>query len=137
MIAVRLLTIVSLCSLVFAGCGRSGPPPKPQAVKVSGKILLHNGSPLTGGMLILRPESGLYGATASIQSDGTFTLQDSESETVVPGKYQVFVRFTDPSQAALAAAVNHRYQQSSEDGDSDVFVEFQEATEDLVIRLRK
>jgi hypothetical protein len=137
MIAVRLLTIASLFSLVLAGCGRSGPPPKPEGVKVSGKILLPNGSPLTGGMLTLRPESGLYGATARIQSDGTFTLQDSGSETVVPGKYQVFVRFTDPTHAGLAAAVNNRYQQSSEDGTSDVLVEFQEATEDLVIRLNR
>ena len=137
MIAVRLLTTASLFFLVLAGCGRSGPPPKPEGVKVSGKVLLPNGSPLTGGMLTLRPESGLYGATAQIQSDGTFTLQDSGSETVVPGKYQVFVRFTDPSHAALAAAVNDRYQESSEDNASDVFVDFQEATEDLVIRLNR
>lgn len=136
MIVVRLLTAASLFLLVPAGCGQNGPP-KPDQVKVSGTILLPDGSPLTGGVLTLRPESGLYGATARIQSNGTFTLQGAGSENVVPGRYQVFVRFADPSHAALRNAVNNRYQESSEDGDSDVIVEFQEATDDLVIRLKR
>jgi len=135
-ITVRLFTAASLLCLVLAGCGESGPPPKPEGVKVSGKVLMPNGSPLGGGTLILRPEAGLYGATAQIQSDGTFTLQDAGGESVIPGRYQVFVRFPNPSHDAFKKAVPARYQENSDDIDSDVIADIQGPTEDLVIRLK-
>jgi hypothetical protein len=99
--------------------------------------MLPNGSPLTGGTLILRPEAGLYGATAQIQSNGTFTLQDAGKSSVVPGSYQVFIRFSDNDPPSLKSAVNQRYQQSSEDGDSDVVIDIGESNENLVIRLNR
>jgi hypothetical protein len=95
--------------LVVAGCNQG--PTKPEGVSVSGKVLLPNGAPLSGGMLTLRPESGVYGATAPIQSDGSFTLQDGGKTSVVRGQYQVYVRFSDNDPPHLKSAVNQRYQQ--------------------------
>ena len=122
----------------LVGCGSSsGPPPKPDGVAVSGKLLLSNGSPVTGGTLILRPVAGLHGATGQIQGDGSFTLSDSgNDQTVVPGKYQVFVRVNDASQKGLRAAIHRRYQ-DSEDGDSDIVVDIQQPNSNLVIKLNR
>ncbi len=125
-----------LLILLMAGCTVS-PPAPPEGVEVSGKILLPNGSPLTGGTLVLRPEGGLHGATAQIQSDGSFTLMDTHGrKAVVPGKYQVFVRLGDATKASLRSQVNSRYQ-NTEDGDSDVVVDIQAATSNLTIQLKR
>ena len=134
---VSLAAVLLSVSLVVTGCSRGGPPPRPEGVQVGGKALLPDGSPLTGGTLILRPEMGLYGATAQIQPDGSFKLRDtSDTETVVEGKYQVFVTFPNPAHDKYSGTVNRRYQES-EDGDSDLVVEIQGATDDLVIRLNR
>jgi hypothetical protein len=127
---------ILLFLLVTTGCGTQSQP-KPDGVQVSGKVLLPNGSPLTGGTLVLRPEAGLYGATALIQKDGSFELVDPQGEkSVVPGKYLVYVRFNSPEQKALGVAVNPRYQ-NSEDGDSDIAVDIPAAQRDLIIRLKR
>ena len=137
MIAKRLLSATVLFVLAFAGCGPGGPLPRPEGVQVSGKVLLPNGSPISGGTPILRPDAGIYGATAIIQDDGSFTLADtSGTSDIVTGKYQVFVSFPNPSDASLAKSVNKRYQES-DDGDSDVFVDLQQPTDELVIKLKR
>ncbi|MBL8889198.1 MAG: hypothetical protein JNL67_04420 [Planctomycetaceae bacterium] len=127
-------TIMVWC-VCFIGCGDGavGPPEKPQGVAVKGKITLPNGSPLTAGTLVLRPETGLHGAMASIGTDGSFSLQESGTSEIVPGRYQVFVRVNDP---ALAKAVPAKYLESSEDTDSDVVVEIQGSVDNLVIKLK-
>jgi hypothetical protein len=122
--------------LVIAGC-RSEPPRITDGVSVSGKVLLPSGSPLTGGTLILRPENGLFGATSQIQTDGGFKLKNGGNESIAPGQYQVFVRFSNPNEARLKTMVNPRYQQNSDDGDSDVIVDIQAAVDDLVIQLKR
>jgi hypothetical protein len=142
MIATRFLSataliFTTLILTALAGCGPGGPLPRPEGVQASGKVLLPNGSPLSGGTLILRPDAGIYGATAMIQKDGSFTLSDtSGTADIVPGRYQVFVSFPNPGDAALAKSVNSRYQES-DDGDSDVFVDLQQATDELVIKLKR
>lgn len=136
MISRTLLSSISLCLALLAGCDSGRPLPRPEGFKVSGKVLLPSGAPLEGGTLILRPEGGLYGATAVIQSDGAFTLQDTaENQDVVAGKYQVFVSFPNASHANLKKKVSRRYQES-EDSDSDVFVEIKDSTDQLLIRLK-
>ncbi len=136
MSASRYLSIC-LFVLVMTGCVGSGAPARPEGVTVSGKIILPNGSPLTGGTLILRPDAGLFGATALVQSDGSFTLQDtSGTPTVVTGKYQVFVSFPNPNHASLRKSVATRYQES-DDGDSDLFVDIQHPSEELIIQLKR
>lgn len=136
MFAVRCLS-VALASLALSsiGCGDggSGPPPKPEGFKVSGKVLLPNGSPVTGGVLNLRPESGLHGATATIGADGSFTLLESGTESIVGGKYFAYVR---PTNDDMTKKVPAKYQESSEDVDSDVVVEIQGDTSSLEIRLK-
>jgi len=127
---------LSLSCLLLTACGADSPIPKPTGVQVSGKVQLPNGSPVTGGTLVLRPESGVFGATAQIKADGSFTLQDGGQESVVPGKYQVFVRISDPSQAELSKQVPGKYQESSEDVDSDVVIDITDSTQDLVIKLK-
>lgn len=123
--------------LLIAGCFKAQALSRPESIQVSGKVLSPKGTPLSGGTIILRPESGLFGATALVQSDGTFTLKDNSGVPgVVAGKYQVFVSFPNPQHAALKASVNPRYQES-EDGDSDIFVEIVEPTDSLTIKLKK
>jgi hypothetical protein len=136
MTPIRWFALLAL--IVSAGCsGSGGPQAKPAGVAVRGKVLLPSGSPLAGGTLVLRPVAGLHGASAQIQKDGTFELASPDgSQTVVPGQYQVFVRFNNPDQKSLKTAVNARYQ-NSEDGDSDVVVDIQGAQDALVIRLKR
>jgi hypothetical protein len=135
----RLPRALVVAALTWAalGCQGSGPPPVAPGVAVSGKVLLATGAPLIGGTLVLRPVSGIHGATAQVNKDGTFTLADaSGAKAVVPGKYQVFVRVSDATDKALKATIPARYQ-NTEDSDSDVTVEISAATADLVIRLKK
>jgi hypothetical protein len=133
---VSIRRLVVLVAVIAVGCD-SGPPAKPAGVEVSGKVLLPNGSPLTGGTLVLRPVAGIHGASAQIANDGTFELVDPQgNKSVVPGQYQVFVRFNNPDHKALQKQVNERYQ-NTEDGDSDIVVDIQTSKSDLVIRLNR
>lgn len=140
MIRIKHLALtVMMALLVGLGCSSSssGPPPRPAGVEVSGKVLLADGTPASGGILVLRPVGQIHGASAAIQKDGTFTLLDqSGNKDVVPGKYQVFVRVNDPSLKSLADQIHERYK-DTEDGDSDVFVEIGAAMSDLIIRLNR
>jgi hypothetical protein len=132
----RLLMLACGITAVV-GCGTGGPGPKPAGVEVAGKIYLASGSPVSGGTLVLRPVEGIHGATAQIQSDGGFKLADTSGDpSIVRGKYRVFVRLNDSSPKAMKTAIARRYQ-DTEDGDSDVVVDIQEAKSDLVIRLNK
>lgn len=132
----RSLTLLA-CLVAFTGCESSGPPAKPEGVEVKGKALLPSGSPLSGGVLVLRPVAGLHGATAKVEKDGSFTLTDPAGTTsVVPGKYEVYVTFNDPADKALRSTVNSRYQ-SSEDGNSDLVVDIPTAQSDLVIKFKR
>ena len=122
--------------LVVLGCGEPRPN-IPSGVEVSGKVLLPSGTPLSGGLLILRPEQGLHGASAVIGSDGSFSLQNQAgTKAIAPGKYRVYVRFPDPAHKNLAAAIHPRYQ-DSEDVDSDIVVDIQTARSDLVLKMKR
>lgn len=135
MFVLRSLMVAMFCMMVV-GCGDGavGPPQKPQGVSVTGKVLLPNGSPLTGGVLVLRPENGLHGATAQVGSDGSFSLQESGTSEIVPGRYQVFLRASDPE---LEKTIPAKYLENSEDIDSDVVVEIQAAIANLEIKLKR
>ncbi len=132
-------TIASLFSILLCVCltGCDNRPSKPETFQVSGKLLLPSGAPVTGGTMVLRPENGVFGAIATIQSDGSFTLEDAGKPGIVPGKYQVFVRFSDADPVALRKAVHQRYQESTDDGDSDVIIDVQQNNDNLEIRLKR
>lgn len=122
--------------LAVAGCS-SKAPPKPDGVEVSGKVFLAGGAPLSGGTLVLRPVGGIHGASAPIRPDGSFALIDAEgSPAVVPGKYEVYVVFKNDEHKSLVPLVDVKYQ-NSEDGNSDLVVDIQEAKRDLIIRLNQ
>jgi len=131
------ILLAMIACLIHTGCGGLAPGKKGEGIQVSGKVLLPNGNPLAGGTLILRPENGLFGATSHIQPDGSFALKDGKDDRVEPGKYQVFIRFSDPSLLSLQKQVNERYQQSSEDGESDIVIDISTDTDDLIIRLNR
>ena len=124
-----------LVCLSLAACDSR--PDKPETVQVSGKLLLPTGAPVTGGTMVLRPENGAFGAIAKIQPDGSFTLEDAGKPGIVPGKYQVFVRFSDNDPVALQKAVHQRYQESTDDGDSDVIIDIPQDNDYLEIRLNR
>ncbi|MCS7046276.1 MAG: hypothetical protein NZO58_07960, partial [Gemmataceae bacterium] len=112
-------------------------PTPPPGVEVSGKIHGADGAPLTCGILVLRPNDGVYGATGEIQADGSFTLVDAKgNKSVVPGSYQVYVVAANPSQEKQLKSVPARYR-NSEAGDSDVEVKIQEPTTSLKIALKR
>ena len=135
MLSIQRQTAVLLCLFVCIGCG--GPTKLTDGVTVKGKVLLPGGAALTGGSLILHPENGVFGAMAQIQPDGTFKLENAGKETIAKGRYQVFVRFSGADQSKFRTAVNQRYQQSTEDGESDVVVDIQESTDSLTIQLKR
>lgn len=131
----RVFVVVLLVG-ALAGCQKGGPPPAAPGVEVGGRLLNWDGSPVTGGTLVLRPANGIHGASAVVQKDGSFTLTDPAGKrAVVPGTYHVFVRL-NAADPALRAAVNKRYQ-DTEDGDSDVTVEITSADSNLVIQLKQ
>ncbi|MDP1560631.1 MAG: hypothetical protein Q8M16_04475, partial [Pirellulaceae bacterium] len=66
-------------------------------------------------------------------SDGSFSLMESGTNEIVPGRYQVFVRVADPE---LAKSVPEKYLENSEDIDSDVVVDIQASNDKLVIKLK-
>lgn len=122
--------------LVIVGCGKKGPPAAPEGVAVSGKVLLPNNTPLNSGTVVLRPVSGLHGATGAIQSGGTFTLTDSAGRNaVVPGKYQVYIKLPPQTDEGIQKMINTRYL-DAESGDSDIVVEITGPTSDLTIKLK-
>jgi hypothetical protein len=132
----RVVGLSLLVVLAVSGCGKKGPPPAPEGVAVSGKVLLPNNAPVPGGTLILRPVSGLHGATGTIQADGSFTLTDSAGRNVVvPGKYQVFIKLPANADDNVQKMINARYL-DTETGDSDIVVEIKGPVSDLSIKLK-
>lgn len=122
--------------IVAIGCGKKGPPAAPEGVAVSGKVLLPNNTPLNSGTVVLRPVSGLHGATGSIQSGGAFTLTDSLGRNaVVPGKYQVYIKLPPQVDEGIQKMINARYL-DAESGESDIVVEITGPMSDLTIKLK-
>jgi hypothetical protein len=93
-VAAAALCLAAAC---FAGCGPSGSGPK--TVKAKVKVMFDDGTPLPlDTMLQFKPEAGdaKYLVSASIPTDGEFTLATSFDQTGVegapPGKYKVTVQ---------------------------------------------
>jgi hypothetical protein len=122
------------CALVLAiGCSSTAPE-IPEGVQVGGKVYLPDRTVLTGGRLVLVPVGGVFGASAEIQPDGSFTLKNQREEaSVVPGKYRVYIKIDD---AKLRRSIPEKYQ-NSEDGDSDIEVLIDRAQPNLEIRLKQ
>lgn len=82
------MTAFTLILAGAAGCGSSKTYP------VTGKIILKDGSPLSGGLVRFRPvdEKLQVSARGDIQQNGTFIVGTyKEDDGAVPGKYQVAI----------------------------------------------
>ena len=84
----RMLVILFIFALLpVSGCGQG-------KIQVTGKVMLKNGGPLPGGMVVLSPNAGGLegGARGYLQMDGTFVLStDSAGDGVLSGKYKALV----------------------------------------------
>jgi hypothetical protein len=128
------------------GCGTSGSETPKEAKEVSevrGKVLLPTGRPLKGGRLILRPFGGVKNATkvyADIDDDGTFTAKsDGAKQKIVASNYKVFISLSgDPKNRLLEKVVPEKYLDvREEDYETDLFINLNEQTSDIVLKMTK
>jgi hypothetical protein len=66
---------------------------------VTGKVLLADGSPLTGGTIHFIPKRGGLLASGKIEPDGTFSLKSKTRDGAAPGEYKIRI---EPSADLLA-----------------------------------
>jgi hypothetical protein len=95
---VRRTAIVSVLSLVSAGCGGTGPGTG-RLYPTTGRIILADGKPLTGGSVRFIPIAGGSPATGKVRPDGTFSLTTKAREGAAPGEYKVRI---EPSPELLS-----------------------------------
>ncbi|WP_165227374.1 carboxypeptidase-like regulatory domain-containing protein [Aquisphaera insulae] len=83
----------------LAGCGAEGPY-SGTLYPVTGRVLLADGKPLSGGSVQFIPAEGGLPAAGDVDQDGHFTLKTFRTrEGAAPGKYKVRV---EPSSEFLA-----------------------------------
>jgi len=88
------LLLILVVSVGFAGCGGTeGAPERVTVYPVTGKVLLADGKPLSGGTVYFVPsKDSVLAATGKVGSDGTFKLATaSMGEGAAPGEYKVRV----------------------------------------------
>jgi hypothetical protein len=84
--------LVLVASAALAGCsGRSDALPAYQVYDVKGKVLLADGTPLSGGLITLVPKGDLpVSPSGEIGPDGTFSIVTGGSGQGAPaGEYKV------------------------------------------------
>lgn len=91
----RALGLFAIClamlGLAVGGCTSRGGGDIPPTAPVSGVVLL-DGRPVDGAMVVFVPLDHRYGAYAVTDSSGRFTLQSSPDVSgAVPGRFQVQV----------------------------------------------
>jgi hypothetical protein len=99
------MVALALLAFIAVGCGGSRQYP------VTGKVVLPNGSPLTGGMVVFHPRvgEGLHSANGPIGSDGTYELRTFKpGDGVMPGTYKVTIT-PPPSEEDKPSPVPARY----------------------------
>lgn len=78
----------ALSLLGLAGCGGPGPY-SGSLYPVKGRVLLADGTPLTGGTVQFIPTRGGLPASGRIEADGTFSLKSKSRDGAAPGEYNV------------------------------------------------
>jgi hypothetical protein len=91
-----------LCLAILAGVsgcgGASDGPPVVTVYEVKGKVLLKDGTPLSGGHVYFVPVNGTMAPEAEIGSDGSFELVTGRSGPgAPPGDYKVRIEPKDPT----------------------------------------
>ena len=80
-------TSIILATVMIAALGGGGG----HDASVEGVVTL-DGQPLTRGTVSFIPDAGGAGATAAINSDGTFAAKTGSSSGLPPGEYSITVR---------------------------------------------
>jgi hypothetical protein len=137
-----LVMLLGPLGWVNVGCGTSGSEALKEVSEVSGTILLPTGRPLKGGRLMLRPSSGVQGATrlsADVNEDGTFIIQPSDVKTkIIATNYKVFVGLNDPKFRILKKQVPEKYLDVREDEfKTDLFINLDEQAGGIVLKMTK
>ena len=88
-----LWAVVVLVTMAAAGCGGSG------LQSVSGKVTIGDKPLTTGNVSFHRVGGGAMG-TATIQSDGSFTVKTGAQTGLAPGEYQITVVAYGPTPAS-------------------------------------
>lgn len=88
----------ALSLLGLAGCGGPGRYTG-SLYPVKGRVLLADGTPLTGGTVQFIPARGGLPASGRIAADGTFSLKSRSRDGAAPGEYKVRI---EPSAELLA-----------------------------------
>ncbi len=84
--------------ILLSGCGDDNVVPNVTKHPVTGKVLLANGQPLTGGRVVFVPSGGksVLQASGNIGSDGSYKLETSaDADGASEGDYRV--RIEPPS----------------------------------------
>jgi hypothetical protein len=86
-----------------AGCGASGSP-KPQTVKVTGKVT-YKGQPVSGASVAFLGDGKIPPALGRTDAEGRFELTTSDSgDGAVPGTHQVTVSKNIPAKSTASSA---------------------------------
>ncbi|MGL6195794.1 MAG: hypothetical protein ACRC2T_13340 [Thermoguttaceae bacterium] len=91
--------VVAIITLLFSvGCSNN--------VKVSGKVLLDNGDPVTKGLVIFENEK--VSGTSDIKSDGSYNIGLTKpGEGIPPGTYAIAIQATGTmSQAVMGGSMD-------------------------------
>lgn len=139
---VFLIMLFGILGCVSGGCGTSSSGSLKEVSEVSGMILLPTGRPLKGGRLMLRPSSGVQGATrlsADVNEDGTFIIQSGDEKTkIIATNYKVFVGLNDPKFRILKKQVPEKYLDVREDEfKTDLFINLDEQAGGIVLKMTK
>ncbi|MEZ6064354.1 MAG: hypothetical protein R3B90_01285 [Planctomycetaceae bacterium] len=88
-----LFAIAAVLPMLAAGCG----PEVHEADSTARGVVMLDGKPLTGGVVMFFPGSGEgQGGSGMIQPDGTFEVRTNASTTGIdPGTYIVVIKPTD------------------------------------------
>jgi hypothetical protein len=87
----------ALASLIVAGCGGGKSLGGVKLYPVKGKILLHDGKPLTSGRVSFVGLKSTITSLASIESDGGFTFKSPDGDGLPEGEYRVVIDPAPPT----------------------------------------
>jgi hypothetical protein len=97
-----LAVLAALLAGGSSGCGSADGPAVVKVYAVTGKVLLADGEPLTGGRIWLVPAGdSLMSSSGEIGGDGTFTVATGPSGEGAPaGEYKVRIEPSAPVRAS-------------------------------------
>ena len=134
---------ILLLGLVLAGCASDNSPPDAgDLYEAKGKVVMKDGTPVSGGEIVLVPrgEGGGHEARSPIGSDGSFTLTTYGDPGVAPGEYVAWLDTPSESmgpatkkKGVLQAPYDRKYM---DEGTSDLMVTIKPEPNQLDLQLQ-